>query len=168
MPSNLSDEEVKTVERLLQKLEPGFLPLPIFLQVTRLTTTAIIEFVPLRMREGKVEILLTRRSADDPAWPSLLHTPGTVIRATDTLESAFSRLQTEELEGVDVSLPVFVKNVLHHSGRGLESSQVFWLEVLGEPKAGDFYPADDLPADLAASQMDFIPAAIDAYRNRHN
>jgi hypothetical protein len=161
----LSDDETKLVASLLSKLEPGFLPFPIFHEVTRLTATPIIEVVPLRQNEvGKVEILLLQRPSDDPIWPSQLHVPGAVIRALDSFESAFGRIISKELNDVEATKPKFVKNIIHHSGRGMESSQVYWIEVRGNPTDGHFYDITDLPETLVKSQLDFIPAAIDDYQ----
>ncbi|HSX07389.1 MAG TPA: hypothetical protein VLG11_00685 [Candidatus Saccharimonadales bacterium] len=162
-----SDEEVKAAAQVLQKLEPGFLPFPIFHEVARLTTTPIVEIVPLRTHQGRTEILLLKREADDPVWPGKLHAPGTVLRATDTLQSALKRVCDDELQGVQVTEPKFVTNILHHSGRGMEAPQIYWVEVLGDASGvGQFYDADDLPEDLVRSQLDFIPQAVRAYQAR--
>jgi hypothetical protein len=161
----LSDDETKIVADLLSKLEPGFLPFPIFHEVTRLTAMPIIEVVPLRRNDvGKVEILLLQRPSDDPIWPNQLHVPGTVIRALDSFESAFGRIMSKELNNLPTTELKFVKNIIHHSGRGMESSQVYWIEVRAKPTDGHFYDINDLPKTLVKSQMDFIPAAIDDYQ----
>lgn len=163
MNNELSDDEIGIVAKSLSKLEPGYLPLPIFHEVTRLTTTPIIEIVPLRRRENSIQILLLKRESDDPVWPNQLHIPGTVVRATDTLDSALERILTKELSSTATSKPKFVKSILHHSGRGMESSQIYWVDVIGEATAGQFYDVKNLPKTIVASQMDFIPAAIDDY-----
>jgi hypothetical protein len=161
---DLSDEEIKNVVDALKKLEPGFLPLPIFHEVTRLTATPIIEVVPLRRAAEKVEILLLKRDNDDPVWPNQLHAPGTVLRATDSIESALERITSKELTGIKVSKPKFVTNVLHHSGRGMETSQVYWVNVENAAKVGQFYDVEQLPENLVKTQLDFIPQAIKDYK----
>lgn len=158
----LTDTEKQTLVELLQKLRPGFLPFEVFLEVARLVVLPIIEFVPLRINEGRVEVLLLEREV----WPFGLHTPGTVIRATDSTErnyQAFDRIM-EELGGTEVALPHYVGSNLHSSKRGVEQAQIFWIEVLGKPKAGQFYPADNLPDDLMQSQKNFITLAIKDYK----
>ena len=160
----LSSKEIDQVASKLSKLEPGFLPFAIFHQIARLVTMAIVEIVPLRKSpEGKIEILLLKREADDPIFPRQLHSPGKVVLASDTAGSFNSTLQrvlSEELTGVRTSKPVFVKSMLHHSGRGMEVSQIFWVEVYGDSTVGEFYNVNNLPATIMQSQLDFIPAAI--------
>lgn len=162
--NNISAEEISQVSQLLSKLKPGLLPFEIFHEVTRLVTTPIIEVVPLRKTvNGKIEVLLLRREADDPVWPGQLHVPGTVVRASDAAGSfadPLGRIMSKELTNVKTSEPTFVKNILHHSGRGMESSQIFWVEVKGEPTVGEFYDADKLPESVVQSQLDFIPDAV--------
>jgi uncharacterized RmlC-like cupin family protein len=165
----LPEQEVTLTARLLSKLKPGFLPFDIFHQVTRLVATPIIEVVPLRRSpNGKVEILLLKREADDPVWPGQLHVPGTVVRASDTpgsFDEALGRVLNKELVSVTTSKPVFVKNILHFSGRGMEVSQIFWTEIQGEPVTGEFYEPDDLPQTIVKSQLDFIPDAVAHFRD---
>lgn len=147
----------------LSRLKPGYLPKPIFLEVTRLVVMPIVEVVPLRRHADKVEILLTQRAADDPFWPRQWHVPGTVVRATDapgSFADPLQRVLQQELKGVATAGPEFVKTVFHHSGRGMEMSQIFWVEVTGEPNVGEFYDADNLPPTVVTSQLDFIPDAV--------
>lgn len=172
MSQSLSEDEIRSIVDGLSKLNPGFLPFDIFRQFTRLGVTPILEVVPLRKNsQGNTDILLLARPVDDPVWPSQLHIPGTVIRATDTpgsFETAFKRIFDEELKGTEPSAPVFVQNIFHHSGRGMETSHVYWAEVRGEPAAGSFYSAALLPENIVTSQLDFIPQAVAAYENRTN
>ncbi len=151
---------------LLKKLSPGFLPYDIFLQVARLTVLPIIEFIPLRKINGIVEVLLLRRDSDDSLWPNELHTPGTVIRTTD-LDSdnhlAFKRILEDELASTKVTEPYYVGSNLHKSRRGAEQAQIFWVEVLEEPKAGKFYNVNALPKEMMQSQVSFVKLAADSF-----
>ena len=163
-------EEEQLVE-LLSQLAPGFLPYDIFVQIARLVTLPIIEFVPLRLNEGRVEVLLLERSRHDEIWPGELHTPGTVIRPTDNLGEiykAFERIRKDELMDTEISDGYFVGSILHRSKRGSEQGQVFWVEVLGEPKAGKFYPADNMPPNLIESQRKFIAQAVKSFKESKN
>ena len=161
----MTDPDIQKTTALLRKLKPGFLPYPIFEQVARLVALSIIEFVPLRTVGGVAEVLLLQRAADDPLWPGALHTPGTIIRATDLSPDkystwpAFQRILHDELRGTAVSDPHYVGSLLNKSKRGVEQAQLYWVEVLGEPKIGDFYPLNNLPADLIKSQLVFIQEA---------
>ncbi len=166
----LQDDEVKQVAELLAKLKPGFWPRPIFNEVTRIAAMPIVEIVPLRLRDGKPEVLLMQREADDPVWPGELHTPGTVVRATDlqgsvgNFDHIFARLLDGEMGGTQIAgKPYFVEMLLHDSGRGTEVSQIYWVEVVGEPAAGKFCPTDALPQTFVASQKDFLAAAVKSF-----
>lgn len=162
----MDDEKVKEAAELLSKLEPGFLPYPVFEQVARLVALPILEFIPLRRSDGSTEVLLLERPVDDPLWPGALHTPGTVIRATDLHTGerenwlAFERILRDELKGTAVGRPNYVGSILHQSKRGVEQAQLYWVEVTGEPKVGTFFPADRLPERLIASQQKFIAEAV--------
>lgn len=166
MQDGLNKDEEKQLVELLSKLEPGFLPYGIFVQIARLVVMPIIEFVPLRLNKGSVEVLLLHRGKDDPIWPDEWHTPGTVIRATDNqadIYKAFERIIKDELRGTQVSNGHFVGTILHPSKRGVEHAQIFWVEVLGEPAVGEFYPADNLPVSLIESQRKFIGQAVKSF-----
>jgi hypothetical protein len=174
-PAPLSESEINQTAELLARVPAGFLPFLIFRQVARLAVFSIIEIVPLRMdADGKVEVLLLKRGEEKQDWPELwpgiLHTPGTVLRPTDELglyEAAFSRILHDELHGVELAgAPQYVYNILHHNKRGTESAQVFIVEVIGDPKIGAFYPADELPNTIMLSQLDFIPTAVRAFKER--
>lgn len=167
----LYQEEAARLTELLGRLEPGFLPFSVFQEVTRLVATPIVEVVPLRIQDGTTEILLIPRPDDDPVWPGQLHVPGTTVRASDTsgsFDDAFNRIFKGEIASVKVRMSQFVLNILHHSGRGMEASQVHWAEVEGEPEEGKFYDVNNLPDGLVASQRDFIPAAIEDFKRFQN
>ncbi len=176
-PAPLSESEIVQTAELLTRIPAGFLPFPIFRQVARLAVFSIVEVVPMRLNgNGEIEILLLERGEEKQDWPELwpgiLHTPGTVIRPTDKLGSyaqAFHRILHEELHDVELaSEPQYVYNILHHNKRGTESAQVFIAEVIGEPKAGAFYPAKHLPSNIMLSQLDFIPTAVAAFKKSKN
>lgn len=162
-----TEESIAKLVALLEKMSPGYYPGPIFQQFSRLTVNPIVEVVPLRRGIGnKVEILLLERDVDDPLFSGQLHTPGTVVRPNDAIGSfddALSRVLDGELKGVKSKQPVFVKNIFHHSGRGSEASQIFWVELLEAPTVGRFYAFDNLPTRLMQSQLDFIPLAVEHY-----
>lgn len=165
--SELPPERIEEIAALLKQLQPGFLPGPIFEAVTRLVATPVIEVVPLRRStEGKVQVLLTQRGPEDRWWPNMLHTPGAVVLATDSAPDnteALERVMDKELAGVESKPPVFAFGIKHNSERGAEQARVFWAEVSGDPKVGTFYDSDALPPDLVASQLDFIPLAVQNY-----
>lgn len=168
----MSEEEVSQTASLLGKLEPGFLPYPIFQEVARLMALPIVEFIPLRLHKGVVEVLLIDRGPEDPLWPHLLHTPGTVIRATDLNGGgrknwqAFERIAQDELKGTEIGAPHYVGSIFHQSRRGAEQAQLYWVEVLSEPLVGSYYDTNNLPPKLIVSQVKFISEAAKHFK-RH-
>lgn len=161
----MNHKDIKVLTDLLSKLEPGFLPYPIFEQVARLVALPIVEFIPLRFKDQAVEVLLIKRDADDQYWPNMLHTPGTVIRATDLSEDednypAFKRIIHDELKDTKVGPPHYVGSILHTSKRGVEQAQLYWIELLEEPKVGSIFKASELPEQLIDSQTKFIKEAV--------
>lgn len=160
---SLDEHQQDQLVNLLKELEPGYLPYDIFVEFARLNTLSIIEFVPLRINDtGEVEVLLLSRGHEDKIWPNQLHTPGTVIRPTDTegeMYVAFERIFKDELLGTKLSPPHYVGSLLHKSRRGTEHAQIYWVEILEPPRTGEFYPINKLPASLIESQEKFINLA---------
>lgn len=167
MHDSLSPKEIQQVKDLLAKLQPGLLPYDIFHAIMRLVVASIIEIVPLRTTNSKTEVLLYERPSDDPAWPRQLHTPGTVLRPTDSsIQQAIERVLHDELAGTEVSAPVFAGNLLHRQARGTEAAQIFWVEVQGEAKNGQWHDIQNLPAAFIKTQQDFLPIAVKHYQAR--
>lgn len=160
----MTDKEVTQAAELLAKLEPGYLPQELFMQFTRLSTSAIIELLPFRQNNGQLELLFLQRPAQDPVWPSECHTPGTLIRPTDSsYDDALARIFKDEL-GQEPTKPVFLFPMLHQSGRGNESALVYACLLADAPKTGTFYDVTQLPENIVKSQLDFIPKAIAAFK----
>lgn len=154
----------KKIVELLDKLEPGFLPYEVFIAIARLMALPIIEIIPLTKTDvGEVQVLLLERHRDKDLWAGMVHTPGTVIRAGDSEETAFERILRDELNGTKTNKPVFVDNVIHKSKRGSEVARIFYVDVIGEPKTGKFYDVKELPDNLIPEQRKFIEMAAEKY-----
>ena len=85
-----------------------------------------------------MEVFLTKRPENDEYYPNMLHSPGTILRASDRPGSyldAFERVQKNEL-GVDFMSP---------------------------PKFGRFYDARNLPDDLVPHHYILIAKVLDHY-----
>jgi len=169
----MTPDEIKQTASLLGKLTPGFLPLPIFEQIARIVALPIVELIPLQKQGEEVSVLLLQRPPDDPLWAGMWHTPGTVLRATDlytsddTYWSPFRRLVHDELKDTQIGKPFFVGSMLHESKRGVEQAQIYWTEVVGEPKAGTLFASSQLPENVIASQRTFIEEAVASFRRNH-
>lgn len=166
-PTTPTDQEISDITKLLEKLNAGFLPYPIFQEVARLVVMPIIDIVPVRHTEsGSVEVLLTQREADDPFWPGMWHNPGTVVRASDKdpgYADAFRRVFIDELGLDDVQEPHFVTGFLHQTRRGSESTRVYWVELHGTPRVGDYFDITRLPKETIESHIGLIGLAAQAF-----
>jgi isopentenyldiphosphate isomerase len=165
----VSDEEIEEATRILSKFEPGYMPFPLFLALTRLVVHSIIEIVPVRYNEkGTLEVLLLQRDKDDILWPSMWHNPGCVVLATDLPEgdeAAFRRIAQNELDMNPENLkPVYVSHLVHRTRRGAESAKIFFAELTTIPKNGSFFAADALPDGTIESHVPIIMTAVAQYR----
>jgi hypothetical protein len=165
--SEPTEAEIEQAAAILSKLEPGKLPLPIFLETTRLTVTPILEVVPLRLKNSQVEVLLLERDKGDPIWGGMLHTPGTVIRANDKdgdFTDAFDRIFSNELGNSNHTKPVFVDRIFHQVKRGREIAEIYYVEMDSDFTNGKFYEATNLPKEIVDTQIPFITKAVNKFK----
>ncbi len=162
-------EEILLAADILSRLPEGkSLNRILFTEIARLVTSPIIEFVPLKIIDNKINVLLIPRDADDPLWPSMLHTPGTAVRPLDNnIEEPFKRLLNGELGDVDLSSLNYAGMQLHHTDRGNELAHIFYGEVDGV-SSGTYYPVDALPNNIIASQLSMIKAVVGEYATSKN
>jgi len=152
---------------LLEKCAPGDLSVNVFEAVARIAVYPAVEFIPLRMHDGKVQVLLFERPTDDIMWPSMLHTPGTILRPTDqTYQDAFDRLRKDELADLEIEDPLFMGAELSHNRRGTCVLIEFLVIVVGEPTVGRFYDVDNLPPRFIEEQRPSLERAVVAYAKR--
>ena len=156
----MGQEDINTVASELKKLSPGYIPEPIFNEVARLAVLTAIEFVPLRKNNDLVEVLLIRRTSDDPFWPSQLHTPGTILRANDTsFDDAYIRLFKDELNCEPLALK-FIGNNLILNNRGRTVMYKYIVNVSGVSTSGEFYDVNALPDDLLPEHRELIHESV--------
>ena len=160
----LERAEADQLVALLGKYMPGNLPPDVFEAVGRVSVYPAVELVPVRMTENGIEVLLMQRPADDITWPSMMHTPGTILRPTDeTIEGAMERLMNDELRGTAiVEPPRFLRHRMynHTRGRGLGLEHIV---VVGESTDGEFYPVHSLPEALITEQIPTINHVAEVY-----
>jgi len=153
---------------LLEELEPGLLPRDVFHAIARLMVTTTFVVVPLVQRLGRTYVLLHRRAPDDLYYPSMLDTPGTVIRANEeNLSAVYARLLQTELPDVSIKQgPVFVSYVYDLIVRGREVSLIHWIELDDGDDLGSLFDGEELPADVVPSDRSRIAMAADHFRSR--
>lgn len=180
LTDQITDNEISEAVKILKKLDPGFLPEDLFIQFTRLTPTAILEIVPLRLNGGKVEVMFLTRPEEDPVWPGMLHTPGTVIRSTDVniktrgFDKAAARIFDKELNlnldefkkqtGRDL---IFSETLLHYPLRGPEQANVFYVDLTNFDVGANgplWLDPNNLPSNVVDTQIYFIQKAAESFK----
>lgn len=159
--------EILQASEILSRLPEGQ-PLSriLFTEIARLVVTPIIEFVPIKIIDDRIQILLIPRETDDPLWPSMLHTPGIAFRPSDTgFEEPFKRLLNGELGDVEVLSIDYAGIQLHQSERGNELKHIFYGEI-NESSLGTYYPVDALPSNIITSQLSMIGAVVSEYATK--
>jgi hypothetical protein len=160
MASPLSEAEQEQLQSLIARVPEGFLPLSMFLEIARLVVLPVIELVCFKYDEYRKKVLLLERAASDTLWPGQVHSPGSVVRPTDTgFKDAIARIIDDELSGLELSQPKYLKTVFNETKRGKEVALIYVAEVLSEPSIGEFYDFDKLPDNLMSSQTDFLNEA---------
>ncbi|MBU4380853.1 hypothetical protein L6255_03710 [Candidatus Parcubacteria bacterium] len=165
---NLSETEEKKLVSLLDKVGPK-MPTPVYNAVAAKFVLVAIETVILRRKQGKVEVFLAKRPPTDAYYPNMLHSPGTILRASDrpgSYQDAFERVQKNELGVNFVFPPEFVGSYYFHTSRGPENSLVFLCEVEKEPKTGKFYDVRNLPENLLPHHYIVIAKVLDYYKKQ--
>jgi len=156
----MGQENIDTVASELKKIPQGLIPLPIFNEIARLAALTAIEFIPFRKNNDAVEVLLFRRSLDDSFWPSLLHTPGTILRASDTtFDDAYNRLFKDELNCKPLAIK-FIGNELILNERGRVLLFKYIVDVTDIQTDGEFHDTKSLPDDVLAQHKEMILAAV--------
>lgn len=164
--TQLSSAESRLLLELLDKCVPGALSPEVFNALGRLVVYPAIELIPLRKNQfGDVEVLLISREASDPVWPSMLHMPGTVLRATDSsIEGAFKRLVRDELNGLKVSVLEFNGVHLNRNLRGNGLQMEYLVHIEGVPENAAYYSIDSLPTNFIQEQVESLNRGVERYR----
>lgn len=160
----MKSSEAEQLVRLLGKCTPGNLPRDVFEAVGRVVVYPAVEIIPVRVKAGVVEVLLLRRPANDITWPSMMHTPGTILRPTDeSISTAVARVITEELPNTTViKEPQFMRTRMYNHKRGRGLGMEYIIEV-GDSNDGEFYPISNLPDDIISEQVPTIKYIAGVY-----
>ena len=169
---------------LLERFEPGWLPLPVFKGALRLVVASTVEVVALRTEDPEdPEVLLTQRPESDMWWASQWHVPGSLLMPDDEVRDAhdfsgpIARVFDGELEGKIESRgkPTLFDLQRRSSPRGSELTPFFWTEVIvsagaSEPANARFFKASEIDDGLPglqtiAGHLDVARRAIEAYRD---
>ncbi len=152
--SKLTPQEIASCVAILRRLEPGILPLEIFNQVARLVCLPMVDVVPMKYEGLGLSIGLVEREEDDLWWPNLWHLPGTVLRSTDTVETAIQRLMDSEIAIKTSSAQVFRGFSVHRSERGSGLILIYTIEncLFKKTSAVKWFSIDHLPKEFVSSE----------------
>jgi len=169
--SEIQSSEIETAVEILKKLKPGILPFELFHQIARLYVTPIIEIVPLKKHaSGEITTILLKRDEDDPVWSGMMHTPGTVVRASDTegtFKDAFNRILNDELGNLNImQKPKLVGYEFHQVKRGRELALIFFVEYVDKSKCGTEVAVNKLPDNMVDTQLKFIKKAVEVFEKK--
>ena len=145
----MTENEIAEVNRLLNKLEPGFLPEQIFYQISRLAVLSAAEIAVLRRNSDKIEALLIKRPDDDPFFAGLWHTPGSMYISGDSIEKRPHEVLKNELPNTKFTseLKYLLDSEIVQYARGNVLERIYMIEA-SDSSDGVFFPIDDLPSNL--------------------
>lgn len=120
----------------------------LFDALARLSWSIAFEAVTLRQNAatGEVEVYLRQREANDTAYPSQWHCPGTVIRPGERPQHQANRLEKEF--GCPINYYTRIAGLYTSEERGSFLSEIYSVELGGDPRIDDrhrWFPVTDLP-----------------------
>lgn len=148
----------------------GNLPPRVFNEILGTVPGTALEVVPLYVdKNGDINVFLTKRNSDDPYWPNLWHSPGTMVLNKDESDhddfsKPWERLKKREFMRESLSAPVPVSVKFLKTKRGMETSYIHFVLVPEDLKGGKYFSVDKLPKDLVDHHTKIIrEAANDLY-----
>lgn len=161
MASPVPQEIPEDALRALEAIDPRKPLSPnLFGAIARIVASIAVETVALRERDGRIEVFMTRRSSDDPAYPNELHSPGSILRSGENFGNVMDRLVVREFH-VPIARSSYVDEIFVDEVRGWFNNRIFVVILAGEPDGGGWYPVDQLPDDTVDfHRSTVIPMAV--------
>lgn len=160
-----TQRELATTRRTLRRFEQGNVPEDIFFEFVRLFPMAFVELAVFSENPSRPEVLLTPRSADDRFWPGAWHIPGVAIRPQDkSFQGTLNRLTETELEGLEISAPVFSEVYFRDGDRGIEIPVVYLAKAIGKPAVGEFFDVGKLPVNMVDVHRPLVQRSAEAIK----
>lgn len=160
----MDKEAIDRLAQQLSRLPENYLPTPVFNAVARVVVLTAIEFIPLINEGGLIKVWLSARKANDEFWPNKLHTPGTILRPSDsTFQDAFQRLFDDELGIPPVDISYFATDIMKHV-RGRTVAMQYVVPLTDSPEGGHLYDVDTLPETIVKEQIPMIEAAVSHFK----
>lgn len=128
----------------------------------------IVDFEAVVIRKsfgGVLEVYLTQRSPNEPAYPGEYHCPGSAVRNGETFWAVGQRLGEGEFGTPIRRLRIlWCAGFWYQEARGWAFSIPVLVELEGEPRTGKWYPVNNLPkATVEHHRYLILPPAVCAY-----
>ncbi len=175
-----AEQRAVVASEYLAGVEPGFLPLPLFKELSRLMVINTVELVLLQP-EDDIRVLLTKRPPTDPWWANQLHIPGSVTLPTDSVEGdddftgTLNRILEDELAGaIEIVGNVnFLEPQRRIGPRGHEVTTIHWAGASVDesllPNSARLLTLEDLqsyqPEAIVDGTIQTVERAVQAYEN---
>lgn len=148
----------------------GEWPYAVFRELSLVMVTTSIEVVIFRMRDGKIQVLLTKRHEEDPDWPGgSWHIAGTVLRKEDVEgdQDAIRRVIHEELGDIHIDHPQFVGLKVVQTKRGPTNEHIYIGTAAPsyDPPVGQFFDIENLPSPFVEHQYEVLRIALARFLN---
>lgn len=140
----------------------------VYAAIARLVPSIAVEAVALRNNNGDIEVLLTQRAKDDPAYPGQWHCPGSILRSGEEYFDVMERLQTREF-GVNIKGWGYVDEIFFQEERGWFNNRIFLVQLNGKPTQGKWFSTKALPVDIVAHHREHvIPKGVEFFLTHAN
>jgi len=161
----LTPEEQLTLINLLNKFEPGPVPVETFTAIARITVTPTYLVVPLYQDGETLKVLLFDREKNDPYWPGQMALPGKIILANDkTLDDVYKRLLKSEMPDAKIKLgPVFCGHIFEEIIRGREISLINYAILSEPPTSGKLFDVNQLPDNIVKTEIHRVEMGVRKY-----
>jgi len=162
----LSIEEQDTLINLLNKFEPGPVPVDIFTAIAKIIVTPTYLAVPLYNDNNQLKVLLLDRDENDPYWPGQMALPGKIMLATDeSLDDVYARLLKSELPNVKIKNgPIFCGHIFEEIIRGREVSLINYIEIAEVPTGYKMFDVNNLPNNIVKTEIHRVEMAVKKYK----
>lgn len=155
------------VTAALRQYESGKTPISVWYEILRLNGGGTVEVIPYRVQNGKIEVYMTRRPANDPFWPNQLHCPGVMVIGIDPSEEVvLERLRTKELKNAVTGGFEKIASVLRNTKRGTEVALVHMTQVFEGLPEENWYDTAKLPEDTIDHHVKMIEMAVGAIKSK--
>lgn len=159
--------ETTQLVKLLKKVESGFLPQDVFIQIARLATLTTIELIAFWHKRSVIKVFLSQRPIHDDFWPKMWHIPGSILRPTDKkmcYHDALQRIIIDELANTQFLIgPSHFRNDFRKEARGSIHALQHWGVLKEVPRTGRLFALDNLPKEIVPEHRRTILLAAEAY-----